>query len=67
MFSVIVFGIFMFLFVLTLIFQSEEYRKQISKAKKDAYMEGWNDASDSLKNYDLNSYLDTKYAESKKK
>ena len=42
------------------VWQEYSFRTKLAKVKTEGYMEGWNDAAKTLKNYDLSAYLDSK-------
>lgn len=53
--------------ILYICHQEESYKKRITKEKTTSYLQGWNDASDALKSFDVNAYLDIKYEKSRQK
>ena len=48
------------------VWQEYSFRKKLAKVKTEGYMEGWDDAAKTLKNYDLNAYLDTKMSKNQR-
>ena len=57
----ILFIITTIIFLGLLAWMDHSYRKKLAKVKRDGYMEGWKQASETLSDFDINAWLDTKF------